>query len=235
MTEIKDVLISLGYVTRDFGKSWRCKPLYRESDNNTSLSINKENGRWIDFGTAQTGNFHSLVQLTLGLKSPDEAKEMLKNNFNFTPVYTNQEPQIKQVKKFPSDLLVKLLRDNSYWNNRKISNVTLDTFKGGVSTAGKMKDRYVFPVFDPDGALIGATGRSLIPNPTIKWKIIGPKMEFVYPLFANKSEIRALKRVILVESIGDMLSLWEAGVKNVLVCFGIEIGIGLLNGLLRLD
>ena len=35
--------------------------------------------------------------------------------------------------------------------------------------------------------------------------------------------------------IGDMLSLWQAGVKNIIVLFGIKISTGILNTLLRLD
>ena len=32
-----------------------------------------------------------------------------------------------------------------------------------------------------------------------------------------------------------MLSLWEAGVKNVAVAFGLQIGLGLINYFLRID
>jgi DNA primase len=47
--------------------------------------------------------------------------------------------------------------------------------------------------------------------------------------------IREINKVILVESIGDMLALWEAGVKNSIVTFGLEISLEILNQLLRMD
>ena len=53
--EIRDVLTEIGYVLHDYGKHFRSRPLYRESDNNTVLSIDKENGRWRDFKTNQGG------------------------------------------------------------------------------------------------------------------------------------------------------------------------------------
>ena len=43
------------------------------------------------------------------------------------------------------------------------------------------------------------------------------------------------KQVILVESIGDMLSLWESGIKNTGITFGTEAGGGLLKAIIRLD
>ena len=39
----------------------------------------------------------------------------------------------------------------------------------------------------------------------------------------------------MVESIGDMLSLWQAGVKNTLVTFGTSLSLAILNYSLKLD
>ena len=51
----------------------------------------------------------------------------------------------------------------------------------------------------------------------------------------NNKIIRESKEVIVVESIGDMLSLWDAGIKNVAVAFGLQIGLVLVNYFLRID
>ena len=51
----------------------------------------------------------------------------------------------------------------------------------------------------------------------------------------NNKLLREKREVIVVESIGDMLSLWECGIKNVAVAFGLQIGLGLLNYFLRID
>ena len=52
---------------------------------------------------------------------------------------------------------------------------------------------------------------------------------------ANNRTIRESKKVILVESIGDLLSLWEADVKNVIVTFGLDVSVPIINYLLKID
>ena len=47
---IKEVLFELGYTNIiENHKEYRTRPIYRDSDNNTVLSINKINGRFVDF------------------------------------------------------------------------------------------------------------------------------------------------------------------------------------------
>lgn len=43
------------------------------------------------------------------------------------------------------------------------------------------------------------------------------------------------KKIIIVESIGDLLALWDANIKNVIVSFGLDISSQLLNFLLKID
>ena len=86
---------------------------------------------------------------------------------------------------------------------------------------GKLKDRYVFPVFDKMDRLIGAAGRDLYDQSPMKWKLLGEKSLWIYPFKYNYSYIKKQKSVFLIESIGDMLSLWEAGIRNTLVLFGL--------------
>jgi DNA primase len=98
-----------------------------------------------------------------------------------------------------------------------------------------MKNRYVFPIFDVNNNIIGFSGRDVTNVSKIKWKHLGEKNDFLYPLFLNKNMIEDLKEVILVESIGDMLSLWQAGIKNVLVTFGTNLSLSILNYCLKID
>ena len=130
---------------------------------------------------------------------------------------------------------LKLKKDHSYWINRGVSQETLNLFLGGVADNGKMKNRYVFPIFNAKNNIIGFSGRDITNLSKIKWKHIGEKTEFVYPLFVNSEIIQQQKEIILVESIGDMLSLWQAGVKNTLVTFGTSLSLAILNYSLKLD
>jgi DNA primase len=139
---------------------------------------------------------------------------------------------------FPSSYLEKIIPTHDYWAKRGVSKDTLDLFKGGVVKKGTMADRYVFPILSSKEELIGVTGRCL-KDPenknTPKWLHRGRTSEWKYPLQVNYSIIKQQKELILVESIGDMLSLWEAGIKNTLVVFGLNLSPSLIGLLIKLD
>jgi len=233
---VYQILTDLGYKLKDYGKEYRTKPLYRESDNDTVLKIYKDSGHWFDFKENISGDFNSLVSMTLKLENPEKAKEWLKDkNFSFNRTFEPTKPLLKSTKKFDIDLLNNLDQDNKYWNKRGVDNQTLLDFKGGVAKAGKMKNRYVFPIFDTKKNIIGFSGRDITGISKIKWKHLGEKNDFLYPLFLNSNEIEKQKEIILVESIGDMLSLYQAGIRNVLVTFGTNLSLSILNYCLKTD
>jgi len=237
---IKEVLTELGYSLQDCGKEFRTRPLYRESDNNNILVIKKENGLWYDFKLSKGGTFEELVRLTLKLDNIEDTKEIIKSRvFSESKEYVRDKPNLKKLKTFPMELLSELNPDHSYWEGRGVNKETVKIFKGGVASSGKMADRYVFPVFNNSDKIIGFSGRCVLTNsqntyrPT--WKHIGAKSEWVYPEKNNYELIKNSKKVILVESIGDMLSLWQAGIKNVLVTFGLRINSGIMGLFLRIE
>jgi hypothetical protein len=239
MTDVKEILSSLGYRLTDNGKNFRARPLYRESNNDTSLCIDKNTGSWFDFGINESGSFGELIKITLGLKNLDEANNLLQNKFAFNAVVgieEDEDDEIKQPKIFDKSFLSGIIRDHTYWVNRGISAENLGLFEGGIDLKkGKMQNRYIFPIFNSKNELIGVQGRDLTGKAKSKWKIVGQKSEFKYPLKVNYEILKRAKNVILVESIGDMLSLWECGFKNTIVCFGTEPSLGILNLLLKLN
>jgi len=234
---IYQILTDLGYKLKDYGKEYRAKPLYRDSDNDTVLKIYKDSGHWFDFKENISGDFSALVGMTLKLESPEKAKEWLKDkNFNFSSHQERTKPLLRSIKKFDLDLLKNLETDDqTYWNKRGITNETLKEFKGGVVKAGKMKNRYVFPIFNIDNNINGFSGRDTTNLSKIRWKHIGEKNDFLYPLFLNEKYILDSKQVFIIESIGDMLSLWQAGIRNTIVLFGVNMNLKILNYLLKID
>ena len=230
------VLTDLGYKLKDHGKEYRTRPLYRDSDNDTVLKIEKNSGNWFDFKQNISGDLNSLVKLTLKLDGVDEAKQWLKNKNFISQVATNLErPLIKSAKSFDINILDRLENRHDYWINRSITSETISQFKGGVAHAGKMKNRYVFPIFNLRNSIIGFSGRDVTNISKIKWKHLGEKSDFLYPLFLNHSILEEQREVILVESVGDMLNLWQSGIKNVLVTFGTSLSLPILNHMLKLD
>ena len=230
------VLTDLGYKLKDHGKEYRARPLYRDSDNDTVLKIEKNSGNWFDFKQNISGDLNSLVKLTLKLDGVDEAKQWLKNKNFISQLPTDLEkPLIKSTKNFDISILDRLEGSHDYWINRNITQETIFQFKGGVAKAGKMKNRYVFPIFNLKNNIIGFSGRDVTNISKIKWKHLGEKSDFLYPLFLNHSILQEQREVILVESIGDMLNLWQSGIKNVLVTFGTSLSLPILNQMLKLD
>ena len=230
------VLTDLGYKLKDHGKEYRARPLYRDSDNDTVLKIEKISGNWFDFKQNISGDLNSLVKLTLKLDGVDEAKQWLKNKNFISQVNTNAEkPLIKSAKSFDINILDRLENRHDYWINRNIAQKTISQFKGGVAHAGKMKNRYVFPIFNLKNNIIGFSGRDITNISKIKWKHLGEKSDFLYPLFLNHFILQEQREIILVESIGDMLNLWQNGIQNVLVTFGTSLSLPILNHMLKLD
>ena len=138
-------------------------------------------------------------------------------------------------KTWPVDVLDRLVKDHSYWNGRGISDFTVAPFRGGVATEYQMKGRYVFPMFDPlnDDKVIGFSGRIIAPNPDVpSWKHLGSKSLFI---FGDPDECMSTHRVILVESIGDLLMLREHGVSDVLCLFGVTLSQVLLAKVIAIN
>ncbi len=240
---IREILTEIGYTLSDQGKYFRTKPIYRDSSSSTVLSIRKSDGKWKDFREDIGGSFEDLIRLSLSLKSKvDTTKWLINKGVDITSESRKIEPKIPQAKVFKDEKLSKLIPDHSYWNGRGISKETLSTFKGGVADSGKMAERYVFPIFNKKEQIVGFSGRDLKPNKNDnskfvrpKWKHIGDKSKWNYPLLNNVKTIREQKSIILVESIGDMLSLWENNIKNTIVSFGVILSPNMLSTLTRMD
>lgn len=223
---IKTVLENLGYKLSDNGRDWRTKPLYRDSGNDGVLCIRKDDGRWIDFARNYSGSFEDLIEISLN-KPKGFAKTWLKKlNLNLSSQIQEQNTETENmeldyIKFYDKSLLSKLKTDYSYWASRKIKKETLDLFDGGLCYSGKMVGRYVFPIYDENKNILGFSGRSIKDEYLPKWKHIGRKSEWKYPLFLTKQYILESKTCIIVESIGDGLKLWQSGIRNFVITFGL--------------
>ena len=237
MTDFKSILLDLGYSNiKDNGKELRMRPLFRESGNDTVLSVRKDTGHFIDFGRSISGSFEYLVQLSLKLKSIEDAKKTLLDRWSISEIKREHRPSVNSKKIFPKEYLTKLMPNHEYWTNRGVSLETIKLFRGGIVETGTMSGRYVFPILDSKENLVGVTGRMLKPAKGIpKWLHKGRTSEWKYPLQVNCDIIKKEKKIFLVESIGDMLSLWEAGIKSVLIVFGLNLSPSMTSLLLKLD
>ena len=231
--DYQQILESIGYNLLDFGDHWRTKALYRSGDNTTAVKIYKNTGVWMDFiENRGCKPFESLLRLSV--KDNEKVNSLLKGvkNKNSTPYIKKEKIEMEKV--YHEKCLEKLFPNYNFYNQRKISNSTQASFQVGLAGIGKMYRRLVFPIYNENGQIIGFSGRKIDEdNDYPKWKQIGKKNNWVYP--ANipnhdcNDEIELKKEVILVESIGDALALYENGVKNVLVIFGLNASSAITN------
>lgn len=222
ISNIKEALHELGYqIKAETATHYRMRPLYRDSDNDTVLGVNKYTGAFRDFKTGQSGNFETLIKLTGGDISVDIQK---------------QQPDSEKIEideKFNPNILKTFFKSYAFYQNKGISKDTLEFFRGGLCTAGRLYRRFVFPIYDSNGDICGLSGRDVTDRNKIKWKHLGRSSKWCYPYFLNRDFIK--DEVILVESIGDMLSLWEAGYKNSLVLFGCKLHNEVLKTILSIN
>lgn len=235
--DIKEALSSLGYVLQDRGSYWQTNAIYRNGDNKTAIQIYKDSGVWKDY-VEQTPfmPLEKLIKITLGTTDQNLVDSYIKKKDAFSfESKINIEPKIKMEKIYEEKYLNKLLPHYKFYNNRGISNDTLSKFKGGMATEGKMNGRFIFPIFNLNNKIHGFSGRDLFESKNRpKWKHIGHKTKWIFPnhLFSFES---FSNNVILVESIGDVLKLFQHGFTNVLCTFGLDFSPSLISHIIGLN
>ncbi len=230
---IEDALIELGYKLNNHGHYYTTNGEYRGGSNPTALTIYPDKNLVIDWVTGKKFSLFQLVQVTLKLSSLDQAREWLDEKEVVVNI-EKPEPTLNEPKTFPTEWVENLKPDHSYWMNRGISEEVLKEFKGGICDRPRMKNRYVFGIFNKKNQLIGLQGRSLIGKMPV-YKILGEKRLFHYPLHLNLKDIKQKKEIILLESVGDLLSCFTAGIRHCLVLFGVSLSNEQLSTLIGLD
>ena len=231
MNQYRHSLEKLGYPLQDCGNHWRSRAIYRNGKTNTSLIIYKDTGVWKDFGgDNQAKPFTALVKETLRTEDPKALKEYLIDNPDSYQKPKPKEEKIEMEKVYPDSYLDKLLPMKTFYEKRGISAGTQDKFKCGYAGGGKMYRRIVFPIYNLDNQIHGFSGRSVTDGEnTPKWKHMGRKTNWIYPHHLSHKDIEEKEEVILVESIGDCMALYEAGYSNVLMLAGLDISAKMIS------
>lgn len=100
----------------------------------------------------------------------------------------------------------------------------------GKSENGSLYDRFygriIFPLFSPNGRVIGFAGRLIEDNPQAGKYVNSPESKIyykgrtLYGLSFAKDEIRKKDLAIVVEGYMDLISLYQSGIKNVVAASG---------------
>ena len=241
--KIQEVLQSLGYKLSDRGSYWQTNAIFRNGDNRTALQIYKDTGVWKDYvEDTSFFPFKRLVEATLGTNDKATLDKYL-NEEDASLLYSkkiSQAPKIEMEEVYKDIMLDRLLPHYKFYNDKGISTPVLKALKGGLATSGQLNQRFVFPIINELKQIHGFSGRDMRTKDNSnrpKWKHIGKKKNWVYPLHLDDrtaSKITEEGFVIIVESIGDLLNLKENGFHNTLVSFGLDISSKLMCALVSL-
>ncbi len=111
-------------------------------------------------------------------------------------------------------------------NLQKAKDIGLIDTRDNGTFYDKYRGRTIFPIFSPNGRVIGFGGRVMNKEEKTAKYINSPeskiysKRKTLYGLYHSKEEIRRLDRAILVEGYMDVISLFQNGVKNVVASSG---------------
>lgn len=232
----KQILEEIGYKLVDCGKHWRTSAVYRDGNNATALQIYKNSGVWTDY-VNESGHkpLKHLIYLTLR-NYPEKLKSTLKSLDSEPNSLEDYKPKtlIEMEKIYEDSVLEKLFPNYNFYSNKNISEITQNDFKLGLAGSGNMYRRMVFPIYNEHSQIVGFSGRRIDDGKTVKWKHIGKKNNWVYPAYIPGKEtidsiITKSEEVYLVESIGDAMALYDCGIKNVLVIFGLSVSASIVN------
>ncbi|MDB4314586.1 hypothetical protein N9955_01005 [bacterium] len=242
MVDYKGILENLGYKLTDRGDYWHSAALYRGGNNLTALQIYKNSGVWRDFvEDTEFMPFEALIEKSANTKDKLKIREILNKKGSSVNIATKERNLLREEKTYDPNCLKKLLPHYDFYTTREksISEATLKDYQCGLSTGGKLYQRIVFPVFNKAGRIHGFSGRKVSnEDERPKWLHVGKKNTWFYPYHTIKEIPKAISEnrcVYLVESIGDSLALYDKGIKNNLVCFGLNMSPKFISNLSCLD
>ena len=227
--DIKSILEDLGYKLQDSGPDyWMTKSPDRGNHKGQNLSISKKTGMILDFSGGSKYSIEEFIKLNNKDYNIDSAQLENFRNINY-----NEE--IKLPKKFDISILDSLVQDYSYWENRAIDKVIFDEFTAGIFKDGKMAKRHCTVIYGQNKDIVGVSGRALENWMKPKWKHLFKVSDVCFPLYLNKEIIKEKQEVVIVESLGNLFSLWSAGIKNVICIFGTRLHNKILSNLISLN
>ncbi len=239
LDKIENILERLGYPINFRGPNYiGTTALFRNGDNSLGL-LCYEDGPWDQIETKK----YNWIEFVSRVKkiSPKEAEEFLGGAEFEDGNQEEKEEKVKTEKVLVESDYADLINSYKFFLDRGISEDILRYYGCGLAQGGPMYGRVIFKIRNDKGKLIGVTGRDVLnrtaTNSNIaKWKHKGQKSDWIYPCFQRNLEaIKRTGQIIIVESIGDLLALNNAGVWNILVNFGLSLSPARLAFLLKIN
>jgi hypothetical protein len=182
----------------------------------------------IVFGKRESCTFHSAL-----LKACEIFNIQIDGLFNIDKDRPSETFDIEEINMpdeyqqeiFSNDFLKRFhLKTHHYFEGRGFKRSTLEEFEMGFGIKGKDVDRCVFPIRDVNKNLVGWTGRTIHAEQQPKW-LHQPSDRFKkeYNLFNIDKALPYIMKensVYVVESVANVMRMWESGRKNVVAILG---------------
>jgi DNA primase len=214
-----------------------------------SFFVNDVKQFWHDFSSGRSGDCFSWLQETEGLTFI-EAVERLADEAG-VPLPTRgpeEEDEYRRQNEFMLRLLVEAnlyhkyldeaagLEGYIFLNKREVSEDTAKEFKLGFAPSwsdGFFKHRVMFPIQNPQGKVIAFSGRAVgdaqpkyLNSPESP---IFSKGKTLYNFHRAREAARQTGTIIVVEGQMDVISMWQAGYKNVVAPLGTALTVDQLE------
>jgi hypothetical protein len=123
----------------------------------------------------------------------------------------------------------RLIIPPQYYLDRGFSKEVLDEFDVGLCNKPNMEmsDRVVFPVYENTGKyMVGCVGRTIVDSAK-KWKVQKgfSCSNYLFNYWRAIEWICRYGKAVLVEGQGEVMRFWEAGIYNVVGCFGAKLSL----------
>lgn len=124
------------------------------------------------------------------------------------------------------DFILKSLSGKFSQNDLERAGLIIRKEDGGYYD--RFRDRLIFPIYAEYGRVVGFGGRAINPDIEAKYinspeTLIYKKGKTLYGLNWTKNEIRKTGKAIIVEGYMDFLTLYSAGIKNVVASLGTSL------------
>jgi len=204
-------------------------------DKNPSLTVSDEKGFVFCHACREGGDAIHFIQKKFGL-SFREACERIAANNNIQVIYIEENDQYNAEKKEELRRMleaVKIAQDN-YRSDLRASALAVDFLKSrGIRPEtsrdfglgyNQAENRLTIPIKNYKGEIVGFTGRA-IGDEKPKYKntennIIFNKSDLVFNEYDASDWVRKSGECIFVEGHIDVISMWQAGIKNVVAIQG---------------
>lgn len=222
------------------GTDYRCTCPIHQGSNDTSFSYNPINKLWCCFAECGGGDVFTFVAYMCELNLDEEfntvvmkTAELLNIDITGLEIGNIADSYKADINRWIQYVLKKdFTKNNEYElrrlgarfaisNYRGLSKETIE--KNGIVYA-KDLNRVLFPIYDEEGVIIGASLRAVDNETKPKW-LHRPKSLNIGKTLYNLNNIKdkGYKEVYITEGMMDCLNLIELGIDNVVCTFGAKI------------